>query len=57
MSITSKLRGKSGGARIITSVVHKSEQVLLAEIYDKGQYNTVDETKIIQVLKDEGFDV
>jgi hypothetical protein len=57
MSITSKLRGKSGGARIITFVVHKSEQVLLAEIYDKGQYNTVDETKIIQVLKDEGFDV
>ena len=57
MPITSKDRGKSGGARVITCVVHKSEQMLLAEIYDKAQYETVDDTKIIRILKDEGFDV
>ncbi len=57
MSVTSKGRGKSGGARIITCVVHKSEQVLLVEIYDKAQYDTVDEAKIIQILKGEGFNI
>lgn len=57
ISITSKKRGKSGGARVITCVIYKSEQVLLVEIYDKAQYDTVDDTKIIKVLKDEGFDV
>lgn len=57
MSIASKSRGKSGGARIITCVVYKSEQVLLAEIYDKAQYDTVDDTQIIKLLKDEGFDI
>jgi mRNA-degrading endonuclease RelE of RelBE toxin-antitoxin system len=57
MPITSKGRGKSGGARVITCVVYKSEQVLLAEIYDKAQYDTVDDAKIIKMLKDEGFDI
>lgn len=57
MSITSKGRGKSGGARVITCVVYKSEQVLLAEIYDKAQYDTVDDSRIIKLLKDEGFDI
>jgi mRNA-degrading endonuclease RelE of RelBE toxin-antitoxin system len=57
MSVTSKGRGKSGGARVITCVVYKSEQVLLAEIYDKGDYATVDERKILKNLEAEGFDL
>ncbi|MDR3697167.1 hypothetical protein [Mucilaginibacter sp.] len=57
MSITSKGRGKSGGARIITCVVYKREQILLAEIYDKADYSTVDEQKILKNLKSEGFDL
>lgn len=57
MSVTSKGRGKSGGARVITCVVYKAGQVLLAEIYDKAQYDTVDDAKIIKLLKDEGFDI
>ncbi len=55
MSISSKGRGKSGGARIITCVVYKREQILLAEIYDKGDYSTVDEQKILRNLEAEGF--
>src|SRR6266849_2116054 len=51
MSITSKGRGKSGGARVITCVVYKREQVLLAEIYDKGDYASVDEKKILKNLE------
>ena len=57
MSISSKGRGKSGGARIITCVVYKREQILLAEIYDKADYSTVDEQKILKNLKAEGFDL
>lgn len=57
MSISSKGRGKSGGARIITCVVYKNEQVLLAEIYDKSDYASVDENKILKNLKAEGFDL
>jgi len=57
MSISSKGRGKSGGARIITCVVYKREQVLLAEIYDKADYASVDEQKILKNLKAEGFDI
>lgn len=57
MSISSKGRGKSGGARIITCVIYKREQILLAEIYDKGDYPSVDEQKILKNLKAEGFDL
>lgn len=57
MNITSKARGKSGGARVITCVVFKSKHVLLAEIYDKSDYATVDEGQIIKNLKSEGFDL
>jgi len=57
MSITSKGRGKSGGARVITCVVYKREQILLAEIYDKSHYSSVDEQKILKNLKAEGFDL
>ena len=57
MSISSKGRGKSGGARIITCVVYKREQILLAEIYDKADYSTVDEQNILKNLKAEGFDL
>lgn len=57
MPITSKGRGKSGGARVITCVVYKREQILLAEIYDKADYSSVDENRILQNLKSEGFDL
>jgi len=57
MSISSKGRGKSGGARVITCVVYKNEQVLLADIYDKADYSTVDEQIILKNLKAEGFDL
>ena len=57
MSISSKSRGKSGGARIITCVVYKREQILLAEIYDKADYSTVDEQRILKNLRAEGFEL
>ena len=45
MAITSKGRGKSGGARVITFTIVVSEntgRVYLMDIYDKADYSTVD---------------
>ena len=50
MAITSKGRGKSGGARIITKTIVYTEtegKVFLLEIYDKADASTVD----IEILK------
>lgn len=52
MAITSKGRGKSGGARVITFTIVASEQegkIYLIEIYDKADYSTVDITLIKRI--------
>lgn len=51
MSIQSKGRGKSGGARVITYTVVVSKdkgEVYLIDIYDKADFSTVD----VNVLKE-----
>ncbi|MDE6022533.1 MAG: hypothetical protein K2G13_03420 [Muribaculaceae bacterium] len=58
MSIKSKGRGKSGGARIITYTVLSLEDsgfVYLLEIYDKEEYSTVDIPTLKKILKDLGL--
>src|SRR5258707_4390329 len=40
IAVGSKGRGKSGGARVITYVISKSEVVNLISIYDKAEYDT-----------------
>ncbi len=55
MAITSKGRGKSGGARVITYTVLAAEKegtVFLIDIYDKADYSTVDVSVIQQMLRD-----
>ena len=50
MAITSKGRGKSGGARVITKTIIYTEsegRVYLLEIYDKADMSTVD----VEILK------
>ncbi len=57
MAITSKGRGKSGGARVITYTVLAAEtegKVYLIDIYDKSDYSTVDVTVIQQMIKGMG---
>lgn len=57
MAITSKGRGKSGGARIITYTVVAAEmegQVYLMNVYDKADFSSVELsaiTKMIQKLE------
>lgn len=58
MTITSKGRGKSGGARVITYTVIAAENegaVYLLDIYDKADYSTVDVTIIKAIIKDLGL--
>ncbi|MBK6409024.1 MAG: type II toxin-antitoxin system RelE/ParE family toxin [Flavobacteriales bacterium] len=49
LAITSKGKGKSGGARVITYVVTEDHEVYLLSIYDKGDYDTVD-TKAMKLV-------
>lgn len=60
MAITSKGRGKSGGARVITYTVLAAEAdgtVYLIDIYDKADYSTVDVAVIQQMIKDMGAEI
>lgn len=51
LSITSKGKGKSGGARMITYVRVISENVFLIDIYDKSEQATISD-KELQLLID-----
>lgn len=52
LSIKSKGRGKSGGARVITYVKTEIETVLLLSIYSKGEKDTITNAEIRDLLKD-----
>ncbi len=59
MAITSKGRGKSGGARVITYTVIVSEndgKVYLMDIYDKADYSTVDVHIIQKKIRELGLE-
>jgi len=52
LSITSKGKGKSGGARIITHLIVsvEDETLYLLKIYDKGDQDTISEAELKQLL-------
>jgi len=52
MAITSKKKGKSGGARIITYVQIIDEQIYLLSIYDKSEITTITDNEIIGRIND-----
>lgn len=51
ISIASKDRGKSGGARVITHVYFTGKTVYLLTIYDKSEQETVTEKEILQLIE------
>ena len=55
IAISSKGRGKSGGARVITYVVSDNAIVNLISIYDKAEYDTADIEILLGILKNEGL--
>ena len=58
MAITSKGRGKSGGARVITYTIVITENqgsVYLMDIYDKSDFSTIDVSAIQSVISELGL--
>ncbi|MCF8294779.1 MAG: type II toxin-antitoxin system RelE/ParE family toxin [Bacteroidales bacterium] len=51
ISIASKGKGKSGGARVITHLVFKDETVYLLTIYDKSEIENMTDKEILELIK------
>jgi len=51
ISIASKNKGKSGGARIITFVKIMNEAVYLLSIYNKGEKDSISDFELKQLLE------
>ncbi len=51
LSIASKGKGKSGGARVITNVVVKETVVYLVAVYDKSEIPSISKTELDELLK------
>lgn len=51
MKISSKNRGKSGGARIITHIQVTESRLFLLSIYDKAEKESISENEIKDLLK------
>jgi len=50
LSIASKGKGKSGGARVITHIVIEAEQVFLLTIYDKSEKENISDKELQELL-------
>ncbi len=55
MAISSKGKGKSGGARIITYLLKKDEELYLVYIYDKSQIENISKQTILEILQKSGL--
>ncbi len=50
IAIRSKGKGKSGGARIITYVVTDNQEIYLLTIYDKSEFDIIDDKTIRAII-------
>lgn len=55
LAITGSSKGKSGGARVITYVKIAAQTAILAEIYLKNEYDTVDVNSVLSRLSEQGY--
>jgi len=51
LAITSKGKGKSGGARVITCIKITSDKVFLLSIYDKSEKEDISDKELNKQLK------
>jgi hypothetical protein len=51
LSIASKNKGKSGGARVITNVLVTEEEVYLLSIYDKSEKESLSDKEVEVLLE------
>ena len=52
LSIKSKGKGKSGGARVITHLHVTNSTVYLLYIYDKSEQENISEKELLELIKD-----
>lgn len=60
LAITSKGKGKSGGARVITYTVifaQADAEVKLITIYDKSERDNISDTELLEILHRNGIEV
>jgi len=50
IAIKSKGKGKSGGARVITYFVNENKEVYLLTIYDKSEFDIIDDNIIKAII-------
>ena len=50
VSIKSKSSGKSGGGRVITHVIQENKEIYLLTIFDKSEYENVDDKMIKSII-------
>jgi mRNA-degrading endonuclease RelE of RelBE toxin-antitoxin system len=51
VSIKSKGKGKSGGARVITCIVTENEEIYLLTIYDKSEFDSINDKTLKAIIK------
>lgn len=51
IAVKSKGKGKSGGARMITYVVTENKEVYLLTIYDKAEFDSIDDKTLKNIIK------
>lgn len=56
MAITSKGKGKSGGARVITFVYIQDETVYLLSIYDKSSQENISDKELRDLIQSLGLE-
>ena len=52
IGITSKNKGKSGGARVITYVINEDSSIFLITIYDKSEQENISNKELAIILKE-----
>lgn len=55
LAITSKGKGKSGGARVITYLITEKKEIYLVYVYDKNQLENIKKEQIVTLLKRAGL--
>ncbi len=52
ISIASKNKGKSGGARVITFVIMEDEEIYLLTVYDKSEKASITQKELKEIIKE-----
>jgi mRNA-degrading endonuclease RelE of RelBE toxin-antitoxin system len=51
LAVKSKGKGKKGGSRVITYLVMKQKEIYLLTIYDKSEFDTIDDRTLKSIIK------